>query len=244
MDGLGTLLPGFLSAGDIAALVVFFACLFGMGLLVEYSGDGWPSTHRLMGYYRRRWMREVPFRSNRVLDSTLLITLRNGSAFFASGTMIAVGGIAALLGQTDRLVTVAEDFAGDLGADQVAWEGKLLFILLLVVSAFLNFVWSHRLFGYCAILMGAIPENGPGAADVEGTRAGADRAADLNISAGRSFNRGLRSVYFALAALAWFLGPLALVVASFVVTAVIYRREYHSRSRAALLAGWSPGEPD
>lgn len=237
--GLGELLPRFLSPWDLAALAVFFGCLFGMTWLIEHSSDSRPSTNRLMAYYRRRWMREVPYRSNRVLDSTLLITLRNGSAFFASGTMIAIGGIAALLGQADRLVTVAEDFAGDLGADQVAWEAKLLFILLLVVSAFLNFVWSHRLFGYCAILLGAVAETGP----EEESLAAADRAAALNISAGRSFNRGLRTVYFALAALAWFLGPGALAIATVVVTAVLYRREFHSRSRAALLAGWKPEGP-
>ena len=235
---MSDLIGRLLSPADIAALATFFVCLFGSAWLIEHSSDRRPSTSRLMAYYRRRWMREVPYRSNRVLDSTLLITLRNGAAFFASGTMIAVGGIAALLGQTERLVDVAEDFTGDLGASQTVWEAKLLFVLLLVVAAFLHFVWSHRVFGYCAILMGAIAET----ASEEASKAAADRAADLNISAGRSFNRGLRMVYFALAALAWFLGPAALIVASLLVTAMLYRREFHSRSRAALLAGWKPEE--
>ncbi len=33
----------------------------------------------------------------------------------------------------------------------------------------------------------------------------------MNITAARSFNRGLRSIYFALAALAWLLGPVPLL---------------------------------
>ena len=230
-------LPQLLTVGNVMALAVFFACLFGSTWLIEHSSDERPSTSRLMAFYRRRWMHEVPYRSNRVLDSTLLVTLRNGSAFFASGSMIAIGGIAALLGQTERLVDVAEDLTGSMGTDRADWEAKLIFILLLMVWAFLSFVWSHRLFGYCAILMGAIPEHG----SQDDITDSASRAAKLNISAGRSFNRGLRLVYFAIAALAWFMGPVALIVATLMTVATIYRREFRSLSREALLKGWTPG---
>lgn len=236
MDPVTRFLPQFLTAWDIAALVVFFACMFGMTRAIEHSPDHRPSTSRLMAFYRRRWMREVPYRSNRVLDSALLVALRSGAAFFASGAMIAIGGIAALLGQTERLVAVAEDFTGGPGGSQTDWEAKLLFLLIVVVVAFMRFVWSHRLFGYCAILMGATPENGSEAE----TAAAVERASQLNISAGRSFNRGLRITYFALAALAWFLGPLALAAASLLTAAMLYRREFRSESRKALLEGWEP----
>lgn len=47
-------------------------------------------------------------------------------------------------------------------------------------------------------------------------------------------------VYFALAALAWFLGPAALMAASLLTAAMIYRREFRSDSRRALLDGWEP----
>ncbi|MEM9044143.1 MAG: DUF599 domain-containing protein, partial [Pseudomonadota bacterium] len=89
----------------------------------------------------------------------------------------------------------------------------------------------HRLFGYCAVLMGAIPENG----EPQEARAAADRAADLNITASRSFNRGLRRVYFAIASLAWFLGPEAWIAASLATAAMLYRREFLSVSRQALV---------
>ena len=236
MDSLTLHLPQFLTVWDVAALAVFFACMTGMTYLIEHSSDARPSTSRMMAYYRRLWMQQVPNRANRVVDTQLLVALRNGSAFFASGAMIAIGGIAALLGQTEQLVDVAADIAGRAGASQVEWEVKLLFLLVLMVAAFLKFVWSHRLFGYCAILMGATPENG----GAEETAAAVERAAQLNVSAGRSFNRGLRIVYFSLAALAWFIGPGALVAASLVTVGVIHRREFRSESRRALLEGWKP----
>jgi uncharacterized membrane protein len=235
MEHLADLMPGLIGAGDIAALAVFFGCLLGMTRLIEHCSDTRPSTSRLMANYRRRWMEEVPTRSNRIVDAALLVTLRNGTAFFASGSIIAIGGIAALLGQTERLLDVATDFAGEFSsgmvADQAVWEAKLLFVAVLMVNAFLKFVWSHRLFGYCAILMGATPENGS-AAEIA---AMVERSAQLQISAGRSFNRGLRTTYFSLAALAWFLGPVALAAATTVTTLMLYRREFRSDSRRALL---------
>jgi uncharacterized membrane protein len=236
MDAFAALLPSFLGPWDLAALAVFFACLPGMTWLVDHSSDERPSTSRLMAHYRRRWMQEVPTRPNRIVDSSLLVALRNGAAFFASGAMIAIGGAAALLGQTERLERVARDIAGGLGGSEIVWEVKLLFILVLLVSAFLKFVWSHRLFGYCAILLGAMPERG----SPEEMAAAVERASLLNIAAGRNFNRGLRTVYFTLAALAWFIGPLALIVATLVTAAEIYRREFRSKSREALLEGWEP----
>jgi len=236
MDPISRHLPQFLTIWDLAALAVFLGCLFGMTRLIEHSRDARPSTSRIMAYYRRRWMHEVPSRANRVVDTQLLVALRNGAAFFASGAMIAIGGISALLGQTERLVDVAADFTGELNASQIDWEAKLLFLLVLMVMAFLKFVWSHRLFGYCAILMGATPESG----NAEEIAAAVERAALLNIAAGRSFNRGLRMVYFALAALAWFLGPAALAAASLLTAAMIHRREFRSDSRRALLEGWKP----
>ena len=63
----------------------------------------------------------------------------------------------------------------------------------------------------------------------------AAQAAEINITAARSFNRGLRSVYFALAALAWLFGAVALLATTVLCLAVLIRREFASQSRAVLL---------
>ncbi|MEM1383784.1 MAG: DUF599 domain-containing protein [Pseudomonadota bacterium] len=215
---------------DLVALAVFVAVSWGMGWFIERPNAARPSMSRLIAIYRRRWMHELLRRSNWMFDASLLISLRQGAAFFASGLMIAIGGVVALLGQTQQLVTIAQDIAALETLSAVAWEAKLLFILVLLVDAFLKFVWSHRLFGYCAVLMGAIPENG----EPQEASIAADRAADLNITASRSFNRGLRRVYFAIASLAWFLGAEAWIAASLLMAAMLYRREFLSASRQAL----------
>ena len=74
-------------------------------------------------------------------------------------------------------------------------------------------------------------EEGDKQEDVEREAA---RAAELNRIAARNFNEGLRAIYFALALLAWFIGPLGLVVAATLITLMLLRREFRSETRAAL----------
>ncbi|WP_431269006.1 DUF599 family protein [Dankookia sp. P2] len=62
----------------------------------------------------------------------------------------------------------------------------------------------------------------------------AEMAAKVANRAARHFNTGLRAYYFGLAALAWILHPLALVVASLFVLQELYRRESRSVVREAL----------
>ncbi|MBP8270525.1 MAG: DUF599 family protein, partial [Sphaerotilus sp.] len=45
---------------------------------------------------------------------------------------------------------------------------------------------------------------------------------------------GLRAVYLSFAAVLWFLSPLAFVVGTVLVIAVLYRREFHSDVLAQL----------
>ncbi len=107
----------------------------------------------------------------------------------------------------------------------------MLPVLGFLANALLKFVWAHRLFGYCSILMAAVP-NDP-ADPIAFHRAG--QAAEINITAAKSFNRGLRSIYFALAALGWLLGPWGLILGNTLATGVLLRREFASQSRRVIL---------
>ncbi|MEO1331481.1 MAG: DUF599 domain-containing protein, partial [Pseudomonadota bacterium] len=185
----------------------------------------------LMAQHRERWMGEMAERDVRIMDAALLNIQHQGAGFFASAAMIAIGGVFALIGSAETLLAVAGDLAAGQ-ANRAVWELKLLFLLVLMVLALLSFIWSQRLFGYCAVLIGAVPPVG----EDNNRHAIAAQAAIVNIRAGRSFNRGLRLVYFALASLAWLLGPEAFAFATLATTAMIYRREYRSATHEALAA--------
>ena len=226
------ILTGF-STADIAGLLLLFIGWTVIGRVIEHPPSSRPATHTLMVHYRRRWMMEMQARDVRIFDSAVLNGLRQGTTFFASACMLAIGGGAALIGQAEQLISVAQDLSPALADPKVVLEAKLILVVLIVTSAFLKFVWSHRLFSYAAVVMAAVPNLG---ADNEGERMRmAERAAVLQITGARSFNRGLRALYFALAALAWLLGPAAFLLATAATLMMLYRREFNSASRKALL---------
>ncbi|PRY23762.1 putative membrane protein [Aliiruegeria haliotis] len=225
IDGLALL-----STLDMIALILLVACWYGIGWRIEHAGFKRRSVSNLMRAYREDWMREFVTRQPRIFDASILSTLRQGTTFFASSSMLAIGAGLALIANPQPL----SDVAGDLVRGQtpeILWEIKLLPVLLFLVSAFLAFVWSHRQFGYCAVLMAAVPND----ADDPLTYPRAAKAAELNSLAARSFNRGMRSVYFALGATAWLAGAVPLILGTLAVLAMIVRREFGSKSRNLLL---------
>jgi uncharacterized membrane protein len=220
----------FLSRFDLFAVAFLFASWLLVGWRIEHPSTKAPSVSVIMADYRREWMRQMVTREPRIFDATILGNLRQGTAFFASASLIATGGVLALFSNKDELIGLAGDLTLDL-EPAIVWDIKLIVMLFFVTNAFLKFVWSNRLFGYCAVLMSSVPNdpNDP----VAYPRAA--KAAEINITAARGFNRGLRSVYFALASGAWLAGPIPLAIATTVTCLVLWRREFASVSRSVLL---------
>ncbi|WP_417672565.1 DUF599 domain-containing protein [Pseudodonghicola sp.] len=218
------------SALDYAALGLLLLAWIGIGWRIENPSPTRPSVAELMADFRREWMQQLVTRQPRIFDSNLIGNLRQSTAFFASATMIALGGGMALIRNPEPVEGLATDLTIS-AAPHVVWEIKLLLALLFLTAAFLKFVWANRLFGYCSVVMGAVPN------DAQDPMAypRADQAAELCISAARSFNRGLRTTYFALAAATWLMGPEALIFATLLTLIMIYRREFGSASRGVLL---------
>lgn len=215
---------------DLAAAAYTLLGAWALQLLIEHPTLRRPSVSVIMTHYRRDWMREFVTRQPRIFDANILDGLRQGITFYASTCMLALGGGLALLGDTAPLQGLAQSFA--LAADPVlVIKAKILFILAFVVNAFLKFVWSHRLFGYCSLLMASVPND----ASHPQAFPRAARAAEVNITAARNYNRGLRSVYFAIGALGWLVGPWGLLITMTATFATLIRREFASQSRAAML---------
>lgn len=217
------------SALDMAAVAFLLASAVVIGWLVENPPASRPSVTVLMKQYRRDWMVQFVTRQPRIFDATVVDSLRQGTAFFASACMITLGGGIAVIGNSERLDMLAADLT--LDAQGVVLELKVALVLVFVANALLKFIWAHRLFGYCTIMMAAVP-NDP--EDATAYPRAAD-AAEINITAARSFNKGLRSIYFGLGALGWLLGPWGLVATVVVTASVLLRREFMSTSREIIL---------
>lgn len=225
MDHIALLAPlDWLAAGTILTAWVV------IGWMIEHPGAKRPSVTVLMSDQRRVWMKVFVTRDPRIFDSQILASLRQGTSFFASTCLLSVGGVLALAGNTEPLRGVAAEVT-DMAVPVLIFQLKLALVALFLTNAFLKFVWANRVFGYCAVLMAAVP-NDP--ADPTAYPRAA-QAAELNIRAAINFNRGLRGMYFALGALAWLLGAVALLLATIVVVWVVWSREFASLPRTILL---------
>lgn len=198
--------------------------------MIEHSGAKRPSVTVLMSERRRDWMRVFVTREPRIFDSQILASLRQGTSFFASTCLLAVGGVLALAGNTEPLRGVAAEVT-EMAVPVVIFQLKLALVAVFLTNAFLKFVWANRVFGYCAVMMAAVPNDPKD--PIAYPRAA--QAAELNIRAAINFNRGLRAMYFALGALGWLLGPVALMLSTSVVVWVVWSREFASLPRSILL---------
>ena len=103
----------------------------------------------------------------------------------------------------------------------------MVLMILLFIYALVKFTWSVRQFNFVTTLIGSIaPRDELEDAD----RTAARRAGGILKLAGENFGQGMRAYYFAVAAMFWFVQPLFFVVSTLVVTAMLYRMEFHSRT--------------
>jgi uncharacterized membrane protein len=223
---------GLFNTADLAALGFLVLAWAVFGWVVEHPPLRRPSVSSLMAAYRREWMRQMVTRNPRIFDSGAIDSLRTGTTFFASACMITIGGILAVIGNPERLVGVAQALT-EATAATVVWQIKLMVVLFFIINAFLKFVWSHRLFGYCLVVVAAVPNE----LDDAAAYPRAAQAAELSISANRAFNKGLNSIYFALGALAFLVSALALAAATALTLLLLIRREFLSHSRDVLMQG-------
>jgi uncharacterized membrane protein len=119
-------------------------------------------------------------------------------------------------------------------ASQRLWEIKILLLVGIFVYAFFKFTWSIRQFGFCAIVIGATRKT---PADLKECEQDIARVGLLVSFASSNFNQGLRSYYFAMAALAWFLHPWLMMFITMWIVRVLYAREFQSRTLEVLHGG-------
>ncbi|MBL8697150.1 MAG: DUF599 domain-containing protein [Alphaproteobacteria bacterium] len=221
-----------LSAVDLFAFAVFAIAWAGY----SWFADRRFAEHGLMGAtarHRIRWMEQMLARENRIYDSTLVANISRSPNFFAQTSLIILGGLIAVIGAGERVSGLVAEVPFAQRTEAAAWHLKLGIEVIIFIYAFFKFTWSMRQFNYLMIVMGAAPPHGSDAARQEG-RAVVARAARMSDIATENFNSGIRAYYFGLAALGWFVHPLLLAAASALVVLVLWRREFHSRTLAAL----------
>ena len=216
---------------DLAALALFVAAW----AIYSYTAEGRFSRRSTltaaMNRQREVWMRTMAQRDLRMVDTSNMIGLQQGTAFFASSCILAIGGCFAILGSGDRVLGVLGDLPFATVQSRAEFELKILGLVVILAYSFFKFGWSYRLFNYCSILIGAVPI--PNDRNADELEVSVHRAARMNVLAGMHFNAGLRGIFFSIGYLGWFIGPAVLAAATVLVVAVLVRRQFFSRARAA-----------
>lgn len=212
---------------DSIAFFWFVLCWVAYTRFADHTRWRKRSVTAAMSEYRRRWMYEMLHREVRMVDTAIQTALLNGVAFFASTTILLVGGLIAMLGAADQAIEVLKHLPFALEPARDTWEIKMLLMVIIFIHAFFKFVWAVRIFNYCTILIGATPAAERADAKAQNH---VNRIADLHSLGASHFNRGLRSYSLALAVLGWFIHPIVFMLATALVTVVLYRREFRSRS--------------
>ncbi|TGS68506.1 DUF599 domain-containing protein [Mesorhizobium sp. M3A.F.Ca.ET.201.01.1.1] len=229
-----------LSTADLAALAFFLLTW----VLHTLASDGRlvsrVSLTMAMNAQREAWMRNMAEREVRIVDTAIMNGLQQGTAFFASSSLIALGGCFALLGASDRVLTVLADLPLAATSSREAFQTKVFGLVLILAFAFFKFGWAYRLFNYCSILIGAVPIPHGAASRNPVSETAVWRATRMNILGGKHFNSGLRAVFFAIGYLGWFVDPVVFVISTLLLLAVLVRRQFFSAARQAVI-GQGPG---
>ncbi|HMN51772.1 MAG: DUF599 family protein [Xanthobacteraceae bacterium] len=218
-----------LSPVDIGALGWFLLAWTIHAVIVERSEWRLRSLNYRMDLARHEWMLRMLSRDVRIVDTQIMASLHQGTAFFASTSLFAIGGALALLRSSGEVMDIFRALPFAMQSSRTVFEVKVVGLLVIFVYAFFKFAWSYRLFNYVAIQIGATPP--ASSAKSKAARDHVERIARMITIAGRHFNRGQRAIFFALAYLGWFVSGYVLAFTTAAVLFVILMRQFGSTAR-------------
>jgi uncharacterized membrane protein len=226
--------------GDWAALAAFFAAWAGYAWFARDRSLTKPSVLATTNRFRRLWMMQTTYREVRVFDGVVIQNLSTSPSFFASTTILVIGGLLAVLSTGDKASELVREIPFAARTSVLIFDLKLVLLLMIFVYAFFRFTWSMRQYTFGALLIAAAPEAKQYDALGEGgeaqRKAFADKAGRVVGLAAETFNDGLRAYYLSFAAVGWFFSPLIFVLATAAVIYILYQREFQSEVLDALNA--------
>lgn len=223
-------IPGF-TVIDLVAFALFIVCWLGYAPFLRWRARRVQVLASDMIDHRTAWMDGLVGRDMKVADTAIVGHIMSTAAFFASTTVIVIG---ALLGV---LVNLGKHTPASAGAwfsiDQPSpLELKVVLIIVVAVFAFQSFTWAIRQANFAAVMMGASPQ--ASSIDSAVRQQLAKSMGSIITGVAESYDNGMRSYYFAFAAVTWVVGPPLMIVTTIGVVALLLHRQTRSRTAIAL----------
>lgn len=221
---------------DWLALAVFFAAWIGYAWFAKRRTESAQSLLATTNRYRREWMHQVTYRDVRVVDAVVVQNLSSSPSFFASTTILIIGGLLALLGTSDKATELVKEIPFAARTSTLVFDLKLLLLTGIFIYAFFRFTWSLRQYTFGALMVASAPDHRVFERGEASREEFAQRAGRIVGLAAETFNDGLRAYYMSFAVVGWFFSPWWFVAGTAVVVWILYQREFHSDVLAVLRA--------
>jgi uncharacterized membrane protein len=219
---------------DWVAIAVFFSGWVTYAWYARWLAQTRPSILASTNRIRRAWMLQITYRDVRVLDGAVIQNLSTSPSFFASTTILIIGGLLAVLGTSEKASELVREIPFAVRTSVLVFDLKIVLLLVVFVYAFFRFTWSMRQYTFGALLVASAPEAKQFLEQQLPREPYAEKAGRVVGLAAETFNDGLRSYYFAFAAIAWFFSPVIFMAATVGVIYILYQREFHSDVLAIL----------
>lgn len=217
--------PSDVATLDLIALVWFMAAWVGFTVVQDHLLSGRRVVNQHLKIVRRHWMERMLERDNRIMDSQLVGHTMNSCSFFASTTMLILAGLVGSFGAIEHAHELVSSLSFTAKTSRQVFEIKMVLLVIVFTFGFFKFTWALRQYNYCCALIGSAPMP-PVPPDIRtGMATTISEALTLAVTA---LNGGMRAYYFALAVLAWVVGPILFMLATTAVLVVLTRRQAFS----------------
>ena len=152
MDALAKLLT-VLPWWDWAALGAFFAGWTGYAAFAKRRSSVQPSLLAASNRVRRQWMLQATKREVRVVDGVVVQNLSTSPSFFASTTILVIGGLLAAISSGEHASSFVAEIPFAARTSSLVLDFKLVLLAGIFVYAFFRFTWSLRQYSLGAMLV-------------------------------------------------------------------------------------------
>jgi uncharacterized membrane protein len=213
-----------LSLLDWVALLWFLVCWLGYS---HYVNTHEKSLMTIMAKWRDRWAMAMLKRDNRIMDSQVIMGLSGVVTFFCSTSLFITAGLFAAIATSEKIVALLNQLSFVITTEVKVVELKLALMTVIFIYAFFKFAWSMMQHSYSAVILASVGnDTTDNTAENETVARLMSRLSTLGA---QHFNDGVRSYYFALSVISWFIHPMVFILVISWVILVLYRRDFYSK---------------
>ncbi len=217
---------------DIVAVTFCIASWVAYTYYATFQSDTY-NLVKAMHRYRLQWIKHAIKREDRSIDVRIITSLMQTTTILSLIAIIAVVSIVALMGYSPRAIILLKQLPFVSTVTVNAWFMKSAVLMIFFIFSFFKLTWVIRQLAYACVLIVAAPaykEGGESIEELKRQTKYVTKTATIISNASRHFNTAIRSYYFGLAALSWYISPVLFILATLCVLSVLYRREFMSKT--------------